>query len=151
MGRVLALDLGEKRVGVAISDPTHTIAQPLQTIAFKNVKTLISDLRGITHQYQIDKIIVGHPLTMKGSRSRKTEEVEKIFAQLQSGLTVSMELFDERLTTVMANATMHQLNRKPSRERERVDQLAAAHLLQNYLDEEYNAESSRQGKEAHED
>jgi len=141
MGRILALDLGEKRVGVAMSDPTRTIAQPFKTIIFKNLKALISDISGINAGYEIDKIIVGFPLTMKGGYSAKTHETQNMFEKLKSGLSIPMELFDERLTTVLAHETMRQLNKKPSKERDKIDQLAAQHLLQNYLDREFNKRS----------
>lgn len=147
MGRILALDLGEKRVGVAISDPTQTIAQPFKTISFSNLKALISDLSEIAAGYEIDKIIVGFPLTMKGGYSEKTHEIKAMFEKLRSGLSIPMELFDERLTTVLARGTMRQLNKKPSKERHRIDQLAAQHLLQNYLDREFNIRSSADEKE----
>lgn len=141
MGRILALDLGEKRVGVAMSDPTQTIAQPFKTIVFKNLKALISDLSQIAAGYELDKIIVGFPLTMKGGYSEKTHEIQNMFEKLKSGLSIPMELFDERLTTVLAHGTMRQLNKKPSKERDKIDQLAAQHLLQNYLDREFNKRS----------
>jgi putative Holliday junction resolvase len=138
MGRILALDLGEKRVGVALSDPTQTIAQPLETILYSTAKALISYLFKILEKYEIEKIIVGHPLTLKGKSSHKTLEIEKIFNKLKLELTIPMQLFDERLTTILAHGTMRQLDKKPSMERDKIDQLAAMHLLQNYLDREFN-------------
>ncbi len=136
------MDLGEKRIGIAISDPTQTIAQPLKTIPFKTIKGLISDISGILDDYEIDKIIVGFPLTLKGKFSIKTREVEEIFNKLKSELSTSMQLFDERLTTALAHGTMRQLDKKPSMERDKIDQLAAMHLLQNYLDRELNLRDS---------
>lgn len=138
MGRILALDLGEKRVGVAISDPTKTIAQPLKTLPFKTVKNLISDIVELLEAYTIEKIVVGFPLTLKGTYSAKTREIEQVFAELRSAISTPMELFDERLTTALAHETLRQLDKKPSRERDRVDQLAAMHILQIYLDKAAN-------------
>lgn len=138
MGRVLALDLGEKRIGVALSDPTQTIAQPLKTIPFKTVKLLISELTDLIENYNIEMIVVGFPLTMKGGFSAKTNEVTAIFEKLKLQISTPMLLFDERLTTALAHRTMHQLEKKPSKERNRIDQLAAVHLLQGYLDTESN-------------
>jgi len=142
MRRILALDLGEKRVGMAMSDPTQTIAQPLKTIPFKTLKGLISELSEILEEYQIEKIIVGHPLTLKGKSSIKTNQIEELFNKLKSEISIPMRLFDERLTTVLAHETMRQLNKKPSMERDKIDQLAAMHLLQNYLDREINLRDS---------
>lgn len=138
MGRILALDLGEKRVGVAISDPTKTIAQPLKTLPFKTVKNLISDIVELLEAYTIEKIVVGFPLTLKGTYSAKTREIEQVFGELRSAISTPMELFDERLTTALAHETLRQLDKKPSRERDRVDQLAAMHILQIYLDKAAN-------------
>lgn len=134
----MALDLGEKRVGIAVSDPTQTIAQPLKTVPYTTTKELISDLSEILQKYEIEKIIVGHPLTLKGKSSAKTHEIEKIFNKLASSISIPLRLFDERLTTILAHGTMRQLDKKPSMERDKIDQLAAMHLLQNYLDREFN-------------
>jgi len=144
LGRILALDLGEKRIGVAISDPTKTIAQPLKTIPFKTIKGLISDLIELLNEHTIEKIIVGFPLTLKGTYSAKTKETEKVFNELNGALSTPMELFDERLTTAMAHETLRQLDKKPSKERNRVDQLAAMHMLQIYLDRAANLMISRE-------
>jgi len=138
MGRILALDLGQKRVGVAISDPTKTIAQPLKTLPFKTVKKLISDMIELLEAYTIEKIVVGFPLTLKGTYSAKTKEIKQVFDELESALSTPMELFDERLTTALAHGTLRQLDRKPSKERDRIDQLAAMHILQIYLDRAAN-------------
>jgi putative Holliday junction resolvase len=143
VGRILALDLGEKRIGVAISDPTKTIAQPLKTIPFKTIKELILDLAELLNEHVIERIVVGFPLTLKGTFSAKTKETKQVFDELSGALSTPMELFDERLTTAMAHETLRQLDRKPSRERDRVDQLAAMHMLQIYLDRAANLMRSR--------
>ena len=86
-------------------------------------------------------IIIGFPLTMKGKFSEKTTEVKNIFEEVKSRIPIPMELYDERLTTILAHNTMHQLDMKPSKERDKVDQLAAMHLLQNYLDSKSRSEN----------
>lgn len=144
MSRVLALDLGEKRVGVAISDPTKTIAQPLKTLPFKTVKNLVSDLVELLDAYTVEKIVVGFPITMKGTHSAKTKEIKQIFDELTSAIPTPMELFDERLTTALAHGTLRQLDKKPSKERDRIDQLAAMHILQIYLDRAANLRNIRE-------
>jgi putative Holliday junction resolvase len=136
MERYLGIDLGEKRVGLAVSDPTLTIAQPLKTIPYKKFKTLISDLKEVIKSYSISKIIVGLPITMKGTYSQKTHDTVAMVEKIQNVLSIPIEMFDERLTTVQAHQTIHQMGKKPSRVRDKVDQLAAVHLLQNYLDQE---------------
>ncbi len=136
MSKYLALDYGEKRIGLAISDPTRTIARPYQTLTVTSLKKLISKLQKIIESENITKIIVGLPLTLKGTDSRKTEEVREFVRELQSRLSVPVETADERLTTVQAHSTLHALGKKPSKHRDRVDQYAAVHLLQTILDKE---------------
>jgi len=134
MKRYLAVDLGEKRVGLAISDPSLTIAQPLKTVNFKTTKKLFQEIEGLITSYSVEKIIVGLPLTMKGTYSQKTREVEETIRLMRERFPVGVEAFDERLTTVQAEATLRAMGKKPSRERKRIDQLAAVHLLQCFLD-----------------
>jgi putative Holliday junction resolvase len=136
MERYLGIDLGEKRVGLAISDPTLTIAQPFKTLQFTKFTKFIQDIQGIIDELHISKIIVGLPLTLKGTFSQKTHEVMEIVEKMRKKISVPMVTFDERLTTVQAYQTMHQMEIKPSRKRDKVDQLAAVHLLQNYLNQE---------------
>ncbi|MFQ5583439.1 MAG: Holliday junction resolvase RuvX [Calditrichia bacterium] len=133
MSRILSIDLGEKRIGIAISDPTQTLASPLKTIRFKSVKQLIDEIQALLETYRISKIVVGLPLTMKGTYSAKTKEVVKVFKKMQQHLPVEMELYDESGTTVQAQETLRLQNKKPSKNRERIDQIAASHILQNYL------------------
>ena len=136
MERYLGVDLGEKRIGLAISDPTLTIAQPLKTIIFKKFKTLVSDLEAVIESYSVSKIIVGLPITMKGTYSQKTHDTVAMIEKLQDAISIPIEMLDERLTTVQAHQTIRQMGKKPSQERDKVDQFAAVHLLQNYLDQE---------------
>lgn len=136
MKRYLGIDMGEKRVGLAISDASLTIAQPLMTLPFKKMDLFIVEIKRLIEAHSIKKIIVGLPLTMKGTFSEKTREVEQAIEILQANISIPVEKFDERLTTVQAEATLRAMGKKPSRERNRIDQLAAAHLLQCYLDRE---------------
>ncbi len=134
MKRYLAVDLGEKRVGLAISDPSLTIAQPLKTLPFRTTEKLFEEIEALIISHSVQKIIVGLPLTMKGTYSRKTHEVEETINAMRERFSVKVEAFDERLTTVQAEATLRALGKKPSRERKKIDQLAAVHLLQCALD-----------------
>jgi len=138
MARYLGIDLGEKRVGIAISDPSGIIAQPLKTIPFQSQKQLLQEIRGLLKEYDIAKIVVGLPLTMKGTDSEKTREVRQFAEALSQSVSVPVHFMDERLTTIQAHSTMHQIGKKPSRHRERVDQLAAQFILQTFLDQEKN-------------
>lgn len=134
--RYLGIDLGEKRVGLAVSDPTLTIAQPLKTLKLTKFTRFIQELREIIDEFHVSKIIVGLPLTLKGTYSQKTHEIMEIIEKMRQKISVPIVAFDERLTTVQARQTMLQLGEKPSRRRDKIDQMAAVYLLQNYLDQE---------------
>ena len=136
MGRYLGIDWGEKRIGLAISDPTSTIARPLKTLPNRGLKPVLKQLQARISEQNISRVVVGLPKTMGNRFSRKTEEVARVIQALEAALSVPVVSFDERLTTVLAHQTVRQLGKKPSRERERIDQLAAVHLLQSYLDRE---------------
>ncbi len=147
MGKYLALDYGEKRLGLAISDVTRTIARPYRTLTVQSPKQIIKELRTIIEEEGVEKLIVGLPRTMKGTDSRQTERVREFVATLQQQLVVPVEMEDERLTTVQAHATLHALGKQPSRHRDRVDQYAAVHLLQTVLDREKLQQKREQGNE----
>jgi putative Holliday junction resolvase len=136
MSRFLGIDHGAKRVGVAISDPTLTIAQPLKTITFSSSNKLLSEIQKVVRDFEVVRVIVGLPLTLKGTDSEKTKEVRLFADHLASFLELPVELFDERLTTLQAHQTLKLLKKKPSKKRELVDQLAAQKILQTYLDRE---------------
>ena len=138
MSRILAIDLGDKRIGIAISDPTQTIASPLKTIHFEGFRKLVIEIQLIIESHNIMKIIVGFPITMKGTMSKQTESVMNVYEKLKKKLSVEIQLYDERLTTVQAKETLKLLKKKASKERNRIDQIAASHLLQNFLDREIN-------------
>ncbi len=136
MARYLGIDLGEKRVGIAVSDPGGIIAQPVKTVPFQSGKQLLREIDNLVKEYEIEKIVIGLPLTMKGTDSEKTREVREFAEVLSRTVSVPVHFMDERLTTVQAHSTMHQIGKKPSRHRERVDQLAAQLILQTFLDQE---------------
>ena len=134
--RYLAIDYGEKRVGLALSDPTRTIAQSLETIVYQSRKNLIAILKEIISQQNVKKIILGLPLTMKGSDSEKTIDVRKFGAELENQIDIPLVFFDERLTSIQAQQIIRQFGKKPSKHRAKIDQIAAGILLQTYLDQE---------------
>lgn len=136
MARYLAIDYGHKRSGLAVSDPTFTIAQKLKTITFKSIQQLVSEIKQIAAEYQVIKIILGLPLNLKGQDSEKTREVRLFAEKLTAELSVPIVLFDERFSTARAEQVLHLLGKKPSRNRDVIDQLAAQDILQTYLDQE---------------
>jgi putative Holliday junction resolvase len=136
MPRYLGIDYGEKRIGLALSDPTLTIAQVYRTIQYVSLKDLMMQIKNLVKELQIEKIILGLPLTMKGSDSQKTTEVRDFGEKLSETLNIPVIYFDERLSTVQAHQILQELGIKPSKSRQKVDQLAAQQILQTYLDKE---------------
>jgi putative Holliday junction resolvase len=136
MPRYLGIDYGEKRVGLALSDPSLTLAQPLKTIKYSSVKKLITEIVLIIKEYEVKKIILGLPLTMRGTDSQKTREVKDFGEKLGLRVSVPVVLFDERLSTQVAHQVLRQLGKQPSKSREIVDQIAAQDILQTYIEKE---------------
>jgi len=132
--KILGLDIGERRIGVAISDSLGFLAHPLTTIFWKGIDQLISEINVILSKEDISKLVVGMPITMKGSFSAKTEEVKKIIDEIRSRITIDVIEVDERLTTKMAEQAMQAVGKKPSKNRNKIDQIAAVYILQSYLD-----------------
>ncbi len=138
MSRYLGIDFGEKRVGLAITDPTRLIAQPLETVVYKSRKELFLRLKKVIDDFGVIKIILGLPVSMNGSDSQKTREVRDFADDLIKQVSVPVDMLDERLTTVQANLLLQQLGKKASKSRDKVDQIAAQYILQTYLDREKN-------------
>jgi putative Holliday junction resolvase len=133
MGRIIAVDMGEKRVGVAISDPSGIIAQPLLTIERHDNAALMLELKKVVEQYGVERIIVGIPYALNGSETKKSIEITAFTRQLQAALHVPIVMEDERLTTRMAENSLHMMGKKVGKSRNKIDQIAAAHILQHYL------------------
>ena len=135
--RILGLDYGSQTVGVAISDPTGLIAQPLETIVRKEENKLrktLARIQALVQEYQVDGIVMGLPLNMKateGERCRKTQEFREM-VERRTGLSV--ELWDERLTTVAADEILIESGWRRENRKQVIDQLAAVLILQEYLD-----------------
>ncbi len=134
MNKILALDIGEKRIGLAISDALGMLAHPLTTITWQGFNRLTEALEEIIRDKGIEKIIIGMPYTLKGTNSKKTEEIKKISDQLKERLQVPVIEQDERLTTKMASDALKAVGKKPSKQRNKIDQIAAVYILQSYLD-----------------
>lgn len=137
MARVLAVDYGERRVGLALSDPSGTIAQPLPTLTRRAGKRPpIGNIIEIAQENEVVEIVVGLPLTLAGDDSDWTREVREFAAKLSERSALPVHLIDERLTSVQAERSVRELGlRKSQREqKERIDAAAAMLLLQMHLD-----------------
>jgi putative Holliday junction resolvase len=132
-GRVLGLDLGQSRIGVAISDPDRRMAVPLGTVRTgppEDVKAIAALVR----EHAIEAIVVGHPLSMSGRKGEAADHAEKFAQALRDFLGVPVFLEDERLTTVQAERSLGGLGVRGRERRRVVDQAAATLILQSYLD-----------------
>jgi putative Holliday junction resolvase len=132
--RILALDHGTRRIGVAVSDETKTIAQPLEYIPAEPFAAFLARLKAILAEKEVDCLLLGMPRNMDGSYGPAAQKVEAFAAALKSAVTVPIKLWDERLTSVMANRILVQGNVRRDKRKEKVDKMAAAILLQGYLD-----------------
>ncbi len=132
--KILGVDLGEKRIGLAISDTLGILAHPYKTVPWQGIKKLINDLQEIIKSEHIVQIVVGIPYTMQGTHSQKTDSMLHIVDQLKESMKIPIITVDERLTTKMAHQALHAVGKKPSKQRDKVDQIAAVFILQSYLD-----------------
>jgi putative Holliday junction resolvase len=132
--RILALDHGTRRIGVAVSDETKTIAQPLEYIPAEPFADFLERLKKILAEKEVDFILLGLPRNMDGSYGPAAQKVETFASVLKSAITVPIKMWDERLTSTMANRILIQANVRRDKRKEKVDKMAAAILLQSYLD-----------------
>lgn len=132
--RVLAVDPGSKRVGLALSDPTGTIAQGLTTLDAEPLETLPERLAAIAREKEAGRIVVGLPRRMDGSYGPEAKAARELASQLRKAAKLPVELMDERLTTVEAERSLREAGVHGRNRRQRVDRVAAALLLQAHLD-----------------
>jgi len=117
--KVLALDYGSARTGVAVSDPTGTIARPLGVVERAGTDAGLARLRALIAKEEPDRVVVGLPLTLRGEHGEQAQETERFVETLRGAVDCPIELFDERFTSVLAGGD---------------DARAAAHLLTTYLE-----------------
>ena len=132
--RLIGLDLGSKRIGVSICDEKQLIATPLKTINRNSLKDLIDELRLIINENNIKGIIVGNPLNMDGSSGRSAQSVKDTTENIKKNLDIPICLWDERLSTVGAFNLSSQLDINVSKREKKIDENAAAFILQGALD-----------------
>ena len=123
--KVLALDYGSARTGVAVSDPTGTLARPLEVVENASAPAGLRHLAELVEREGVERIVVGLPVTLRGERGAQAEETEAFVSALRGVTEVPIESFDERFTTKLAEA---QPSEAPP------DAVAAAHLLSTYLE-----------------
>ena len=119
--KILALDYGSARTGVAVSDPTGVVARPLGVVAKANIE----EIAAIVREQEVEEVVVGHPLTLRGERGEQARATERFVKALRAAIDVPVVLFDERFTTDLAQQTASATSE---------DARAAAHLLSSYLE-----------------
>jgi len=132
--RLIGLDLGSKRIGVSICDDKQLIATPLKTINRNSLKDLVDELKLIVDENDIKGIIVGNPLNMDGSSGRSAQSVKDTTDNIEKNLDIPICLWDERLSTVGAFNLSSQLDINVSKREKKIDENAAAFILQGALD-----------------
>lgn len=139
--RLAALDVGERRIGVAVSDETGSIASPLNVLRRSSKAEDFRKIAQLVRELGAEGLVVGHPLNEDGSAGRQARSVERYTAALiealeAEGLTLPVVLWDERMSTQRAQEIMIEAGRKPGNRRAWIDAVAAAVILQDYLDEQ---------------
>lgn len=132
--RVLALDVGERRIGVAMSDAAGLLAAPLTTLKAEPRARALNQIVALVTEHAVDEIVVGLPLTMSGEVGPQAQVVQSFAADLEAALGRRVQLFDERLTSVVAEQMLRDLGVKPEKRKARIDEVAASIILQDYLD-----------------
>jgi putative holliday junction resolvase len=132
--RILALDHGTKRIGVAVSDELKMIATPLEFIPAEPFAPFLERLKQLLREKEVDLILVGMPRNMDGSYGPAALKVQEFVAVLKETIATPIKLWDERLTSAQANRFLIQADVKRQNRKEKVDKTAAAILLQSYLD-----------------
>ncbi|MBT1279784.1 Holliday junction resolvase RuvX [Thermoanaerobacter sp. CM-CNRG TB177] len=137
--RIMGLDVGDKRIGIAISDLSGTIAQGLTTIKRSSNKKDFERIKQIINEYEVGMIIVGLPKNMNGTLGPQGQKVVRFVEHLKKAFSIPIILWDERLTTVEAERVLiEKADISRAKRKEVIDKLAAVLILQNYLDSQKN-------------
>ena len=132
--RLLGIDLGTKRIGIAISDYNQKIATPLQTLDKSKQGKLIDELESIISEYDIKGIIIGNPINMDGTYGKSSQSAKDIAINISNQIDIPVSLWDERLSTVGAFNLSSELDINVSKREKDIDKFAAAFILQGALD-----------------
>ena len=134
MPRILALDIGDRRIGVAVSDPTGTLASPFTTITRRDLESDITAVLELAEQQEAVQIVAGMPLSLSGQAGPQAKKVRYVIKALEQRSHVPVKTWDERFSTREAERLLRESGHHPSKERALTDAAAAAVILQGYLD-----------------
>ncbi len=132
--RKLALDVGQKRIGIAISDPSLTVATPLTTLIRNEVQGAVDEIKRIAQENDVDEVVVGLPTNMDGTYGRQAEETMNFVEHLKERLDLPIITWDERLTTQMATRLLVEADLSRKKRKGLIDRVAAVFILQSYLE-----------------
>jgi putative holliday junction resolvase len=132
--RVLGLDVGSRRIGLAVSDPLGLTAQGLETLQRQNKRLDFEKLQKVIGEYQISEIVVGYPLRMSGEEGIQAERMQLFAEELRQRFKLPVHLWDERLTSTQANRLLRETDMSIRRRGQVVDQMAAVLILQNWME-----------------
>lgn len=131
--RILALDVGDVRIGLALSDPMQIIASPLETYTRKNIEADIEYIRNIVDSKDVGEIVSGLPLSMSGNENEQVKKTKEFIEKLKEVVFVPITLFDERLTSVSAEEMLIDADVKRKDRKKVIDKIAASIILNDYL------------------
>ena len=132
-GRILAIDYGSRRMGLAVSDPLGITAQGLQTLQRKNKRADFSRLAQVLRQYGVQEIVLGYPLRMSGQEGTQSQKVAEFAQELRRRFSLPVHLWDERLTSAEANRVLREAELSIQKRAEAVDRMSAVLILQSFL------------------
>ena len=132
----LGIDYGERRIGLAKSDPTGMIASALTTIEVKSIKSAMEQIAAIIAETEPNGLVVGYPVMESGEKSPKCEEVDRFVGRLEKIFEGPIHKVDERYSSVEAVGIIHAHGKKAGKDKKRIDRLAAVIILQRFLDEQ---------------
>lgn len=134
MSRILALDVGERRIGVAVSDALNMTAQGLQTLSRKDDETTLARIKALVKEYNVSRIAVGIPFNMDGSKGASAAYVESFIKGLKKEIALEVATVDERLTTAQGERILLDADVSRKKRKASIDKIAAQLILQTYLD-----------------
>lgn len=140
--RVLGLDLGRRRIGVAVSDPGGVIALPIEAIQHKTLNRTVERIHELVDEYEVERIVIGLPVQMSGEEGIEAGRAREFGAKLEAALGVPVFFWDERLSTAAAERVLIETGATRERRRRQIDAAAAAIILQSYLDHTARSQSS---------
>lgn len=134
MKRIMGIDYGDRRTGIAVSDPLGMLAGGIGTIKAEGDRSLIAQIMKLTEEYEIEKFVLGNPVNMNGTEGPRSEKAKAFAEKLKKESGLEVILFDERCTTMQAHEIMNLTDTRGKKRKDNVDTLSAQIILQNYLD-----------------